>query len=53
MRHTYASTLLSNGENVFWLATQMGHENTEMIFKHYGKWIPQKDNGGYSPVGEY
>lgn len=40
MRHTYASTLLNNGENVFWLATQMGHENTEMIFKHYGKLIP-------------
>lgn len=53
MRHTYASTLLSNGENVFWLSTQMGHENTEMIFKHYGKWIPKKDNGGYSPVGKY
>lgn len=53
MRHTYASTLLSKGENVFWLSTQMGHENTEMIIKHYGKWIPQKDNGGYTPIGEY
>ncbi len=53
MRHTYASTLLSNGENVFWLATQMGHENTEMIFKHYGKWIPQKQKNGYEFVGKY
>ena len=53
MRHTYVSTLLSKGENVFWLSTQMGHENTEMSIKHYGKWIPQKDNAGYSPIGEY
>lgn len=53
MRHTYASTLLSNGENVFWLATQMGHENTEMLFKHYGKWIPEKENNGYNFNGNY
>ena len=53
MRHTYASTLLSNGENIFWLATQMGHENTEMLFKHYGKWIPEKDNNGYTFNGKY
>lgn len=53
MRHTYASTLLSNGENVFWLATQMGHENTEMIFKHYGKWIPQNQKNGYEFAGKY
>lgn len=26
-----------NNKNPWWLATQMGHENTEMIFKHYGK----------------
>ncbi len=44
MRHTYASTLLSNGENPWWLATQMWHVDVEMIFKHYGKWIPQQGN---------
>lgn len=53
MRHTYASTLISRGENIFWLATQMGHENTEMISKHYGKWIPQKEENGYEFVGNY
>lgn len=53
MRHTYASTLLSKNENIFWLATQMGHENTEMIFKHYGKWIPQNQKNGYQLVGNY
>ena len=53
MRHTYASTLLSNGENIFWLATQMGHENTEMLFKHYGRWIPENENNGYNFSGKY
>lgn len=53
MRHTYASTLLSNGENIFWLAEQMGHENTEMLFKHYGKWIPKDTKNGYKLAGNY
>lgn len=52
MRHTYASTLLSNGENVFWLATQMGHETPDMIFEHYGRYIPEGKNG-YNFVGNY
>lgn len=40
-RHTYASTLLSAGENPWWVAGQMGHVDVEMVFRHYGKWIPQ------------
>lgn len=39
-RHTYASTLLTAGANPFWLASQMGHVDAEMVFKIYGKWIP-------------
>lgn len=39
MRHTFASTLLTNGANPFWLASQMGHEDVEMVFRVYGKWI--------------
>ena len=38
---TYASTLLTNGANPFWLAQQMGHVDAEMVFKRYGKWIPK------------
>ncbi|HMT02190.1 MAG TPA: DUF3596 domain-containing protein [Burkholderiales bacterium] len=54
MRHTFASTLLSNGENPWWVATQMGHVDVEMIFKKYGKWIPKKDEiAGYNFVGKY
>ncbi|OAI59019.1 integrase [Ralstonia solanacearum] len=46
-RHTYASTLLSAGENPWWVAGQMGHVDVEMIFRHYGKWIPNSQDGGY------
>lgn len=46
-RHTYASTLLSAGENPWWLAAQMGHVDVEMIFRHYGRWIPEKWKKGF------
>lgn len=40
-RHTYASQVLSTGIiSAEWLANQLGHVNTEMIHKHYGKFIP-------------
>ena len=41
VRHTFASTLLTSGANPFWLATQMGHVDVEMIFKIYGRFIPK------------
>lgn len=50
-RHTFASLLLSQGENPLWVARQMGHKNTEMVFKRYGRWI--NGNGErYRPVSE-
>ncbi|ARB93024.1 site-specific integrase [Legionella longbeachae] len=53
-RHTYASMMLSAGENPLWVATQMGHKDTEMIIKHYGRWIPDKSTvAGYQPVNNW
>jgi len=43
LRHTYASTFLSSGENIHWLARQMGHKDATMILRTYGKWIPSVD----------
>lgn len=40
-RHTYASTILSAGANPLYVAKQMGHKGTEMISKHYGRWLEQ------------
>jgi integrase len=42
-RHTYASTLLSSGENPLWVAQQMGHKDWGMIRKRYGRWIADVD----------
>ena len=39
-RHTFASTLLSTGENPVWVASLMGHKDWAMIIKVYGRWIP-------------
>ncbi len=38
-RHTFASRLLSDGENAMYVASQMGHANCSMIFNVYGRWI--------------
>ena len=40
-RHTYASMLLSNGENPLKVAQQMGHKDWGMIRKTYGRWIQE------------
>lgn len=39
-RHTFASQMLSSGlATPEWIADQMGHTSTAMIFRHYAKWI--------------
>ena len=43
-RHTYASMMLSAGENPMWVAKQMGHKDWGMLRKRYGRWIPDTDN---------
>lgn len=39
-RHTYASMLLSAGENIMYVAGQMGHADWSMLVKVYGRWLP-------------
>lgn len=39
-RHTFASQCLSSYVPVEWLARQLGHSDTTMIKRHYGRWIP-------------
>ncbi len=46
--------MLSAGENIMWVASQMGHVDTEIVMKTYGKWIP--DNSlrlGYKPLNNW
>jgi integrase len=39
VRHTYASTLLTAGHNPWYVAAQLGHEDVEMVFRTYGRFI--------------
>lgn len=40
MRHTAATLWLASGESPEWIAMQMGHSNTEMLFRIYSRFIP-------------
>ena len=47
-RHTYASMMLTAGENLMWVAAQMGHNDLSMLRRVYGRFIPDSmpDAGG-------
>jgi integrase len=38
-RHSFATVALSCGENPLWIAKVMGHRNTDMIIKVYGRYV--------------
>lgn len=53
-RHTYASMMLSQGENIMWVSKQLGHVDVEMVIKTYGRWIPDSSTqSGYRPVHDW
>lgn len=39
-RHTTATLWLAVGENPEWIARQMGHTTTEMLFRVYSRYVP-------------
>lgn len=39
-RHTYATLLLAVGESPEWIANQMGHTTTTMLFRVYSRYVP-------------
>jgi len=39
-RHTFASWALAAGESPEWVARTLGHVNTSMVYKTYGRYIP-------------
>lgn len=51
MRHTAATLWLASGENPEWIARQLGHTSTEMLFKVYSRFIPnltRKDGAAFA-----
>lgn len=52
-RHTAASLWLAAGENAEWIARQLGHANTQMLFKIYSRYVPnltRKDGSLFDKV---
>ena len=39
-RHTAATLWLASGESPEWIAQQMGHTSTEMLFRVYSRYVP-------------
>ncbi len=39
VRHTFASTHLTDGANPWYIADQLGHADVEMVYRVYGKFI--------------
>lgn len=44
-RHTFATINLMAGINPNYIANQLGHTTTAMLFQRYAKWIPGADDG--------
>jgi integrase len=40
MRHTAATLWLASGEAPEWIANQLGHNSTEMLFRVYSRYVP-------------
>jgi integrase len=49
-RHTAATLWLASGESPQWIAAQLGHSNTEMLFRVYARFVPnltRKDGSAF------
>jgi len=42
MRHTAATLWLASGEAPEWIARQLGHSSTEMLFRVYSRFVPNQ-----------
>jgi len=45
-RHTFATMMLSRGEEIGWVKNMMGHSSLQMIYQRYYSWIPKKSKAG-------
>lgn len=43
MRHTFASMMISNGEDILWVSNMLGHTTSAMTLTKYAKYIVNKE----------
>lgn len=53
LRHTYASQLLTEGNDPWYVAQQLGHKGIDMINRSYGQWIRNNDGDKYQVKGDW
>ncbi len=46
LRHSFASNLLSEGENVALISKLLGHRTVQMTMQHYARWVAQGEELG-------
>lgn len=42
MRHTFASLMISNGEDILWVANMLGHKDSTTTLEKYARYIKQE-----------
>ena len=54
LRHTFASQLLSQGENPAYIAKLLGHKTIDMVTRAYGRWVSEGEQLGFDrPPRQY
>jgi len=52
-RHSFASNMISNGEDVFWVSQMLGHKNMNITLDKYSKYIKSKKSKKRTFLDEY
>ncbi len=47
LRHSFASILLAEGEDIAYVQEQLGHASIELTVGTYGRWLAKKGRGGW------
>jgi len=43
MRHTFASMMISHGEDILWVSNMLGHKDSSMTLQKYARYFKRKD----------
>ncbi len=44
LRHTFASMMISQGQNILWVSRMLGHKDISITLKVYTKFIKENDD---------
>lgn len=43
MRHSFASLMISNGEDILWVSNMLGHKDSSMTLEKYARYVKRSD----------